>query len=1183
MADSALIRNNGVLEMTFPDTSTGGAWGSDSPSVDTDLMGSLSVSFDGQTAYVRSIFTDGMKYPYKNAGGDIVVAFVLDKSIPMRTSGVTVSAPPGLVTEGSNYTGSVTALAVTNNSTQCEYASDSKVGELIDLTGYTGILYVSSTGTGGSVLTPLEGVLDYARDPDDSDCYATGQAAVLAIPGTGGKYAILFKSDDNIPFNSANMNLKGGFDVENPLIFAAYGTGDKPVLGEGNTTHCVRMREEPNIHFKGLAFSNDGANQAIITAAHNANMDLKGVQFSDCEFFECTNGVFNGTISATSEPNALQGLTFTNCMFYNCASRNTVGTAATDSDIWREISFIDCLFHDVGQGTSLDHWLYIKAVNDLLILDCQFYTSTGAVKVDYPRSSHIEGCVTHDGEVGFYLSSNGFSGGGADLSVYRDSCIINCVNTQTTGAECMKVEACSNTMVRNNILVRSILGGNCLNFFQGSSFPSSSGDTDGLTFQDNTFYSSAVGKNCVDARVGNDGDFDRDNTSFINNIFECEGTAHVVEYDEDISTSISDGDIANETWVDNRFIGGDIYENGSTISIATFETELTGSSGNSATAVTYTDTSKTVQQYISDRAASVAAFVALIQAEMRKSSGVDEQYFAPAICDYVRSGWVVSSAGPGVGTVIPPTGPTSSGVYRKPLLVSGNISYTLGEPDYDDGDDLIAVTGNTDDYYGYGNTLRYIRAATGVRMAITADSQFSGGPDRGLMGILQMWPFPWSAVPAPSASALDPWYYARQSSGAPDTQDWMIDSQWHNNTTTSNGGGVTVAQMLSNSGLGDPSQIPMQFTWLKAANPMSFTNLFTFSAGRATTASTMFYDANNFSDSSGIYMRMHAAIVCGGGTDMNDGGGSIDLAVRVYHNEPGVGTYNFDSADTTVPSSGSTKITLNSTNGDAALQMFDSGVFQMGAASTGTSPSMLIREDGTSFDDKEVLLLNGYVQRYTDASTPEDNIGIYLTRAGAGRNPECFLYGADNGNAALLNFSGDAQTRAWMWRNYGQPNVLVYSFGHNSPDRDVTLDGADSQFQADLADLIYQDCEDVRGVNGEYPKVLIMIPWVAGSLDDTRMGEMLGIVDAVQSWGIDCDALNAYNYYGGSTFNSAFTLDGSSTHPGNESACETAYDGYWDILDEGADTLTEPSTGVQRSGTSRMLAAGLLYKKPKNR
>ena len=500
---------------------------------------------------------------------------------------------------------------------------------------------------------------------------------------------------------------------------------------------------------------------------------------------------------------------------------------------------------------------------------------------------------------------------------------------------------------------------------------------------------------------------------------------------------------------------------------------------------------------------------------------------------------------------------------RKPVLDSGNISYDTGEPVYDSGSAIGTVTDSTANFYGYGNALRFVLAASGVRMEIASDSQFSGGPDRGLMGMVDTWEYTWSAVPVSAAAALDPFYILRQSSGAPDTADYLIDSQWHNSTTTSNGGGTAVATMFSNSGLGDPSQIPGQFTWLKAANPMSFTNFFTVAAGRATTASTMFYDANNFSDDAGIYMKIHAAMICGGNTDMNDGGGSMDFANRIYHNEPGTGTYGYDADTMTLPTSGSTKVTLNSSNGDAAIQMFSSPVFEMGEASTATSPNILVRENGTSFDDLEVFLLSGFVQRYTDATTPEDNIGIYNIRSAAGRNPECFLYGADNGNASLLNFSGDAQTRAWRLRNHGQPNVLVYSWGHNSPDRDVTLEKAESQFQADLADLIYQDCQDVLGVNGELPKVLIFIPWVGGSLDQTRHDEMLGIVDAVQSWGIDCDALDGFNFYGGATFNSAFTLDGS-VHPNSEADAETAWGGFFTMLENGAAALTEPSSSRSR-------------------
>ncbi len=484
----------------------------------------------------------------------------------------------------------------------------------------------------------------------------------------------------------------------------------------------------------------------------------------------------------------------------------------------------------------------------------------------------------------------------------------------------------------------------------------------------------------------------------------------------------------------------------------------------------------------------------------------------------------------------------SAELPRLPVIVGGDVQYTeSGEPRYDTGKSLEAVTKFKGLYYGDQSVARFLVQGDDVRLAITSDSQFSGGPNRGLMGMVQSWPFTFSSLPI-STTSSDPFFIQRMN-----PTDFLLSSSWHNRLTQTNQLGVFNSRIQRDSGLNDISEIPMQYMWL--SRPLD-ANIFSGRIYKADEQQRVMYNPKNWIDEGGVFLQMHLCFVQGGETGMADETGAWSFSMRFQHFMPGSDGLSNNDEVVTSPGGPVVQVSLNDdTNSGAKLTMMSSGVFECGGNDANSwVPQWIAREFDTA-DDASVFVLPGWVQRFQSPLEPDTGFGIPLVRSAAGRNPECFLHGADNGNLVLTNHGSTAKIRNWMWRNYDRPNALMYSFGHNGPEREINNPRAASVFQGDLFDLIYQDCHDLQSLNGEMPRVLVFIPWVGANMNAQRHDEMLGVVKALNEIGIPALALSGFNRFGGEVFNEEFLLDAMNLHPGNEIAAEDAWGEVYGILE----------------------------------
>ncbi|MBL4591075.1 MAG: hypothetical protein JKY96_03860, partial [Phycisphaerales bacterium] len=476
-----------------------------------------------------------------------------------------------------------------------------------------------------------------------------------------------------------------------------------------------------------------------------------------------------------------------------------------------------------------------------------------------------------------------------------------------------------------------------------------------------------------------------------------------------------------------------------------------------------------------------------------------------------------------------------------PIFLKGDVLYADGEPVYNDGADLKVVSKFEGLYYGDQSVARFITKGQGVRMAITSDSQFSGGLNRGLMGIAQTWPFTFSSLPI-STAATDPFYIARQS-----PTDYLLSSSWHNLLTRTNVENTYNSRILRDSGINKFSEIPLQFLWV--SRPQT-PNVWSGSIFRANEQQRVMYDPKNWVSDEGVLLKMHLAFIQGGETDLSGENGSWDFSLRFQHFMPGTGELLNDDWVVASPSKGVSQVSLDKVeNGGAMLTMVSSDVLASGVNTVNSwIPQCIVRELD-SVDDADIFILPGWVERFSNLENAEPGFGISLVRTAAGRNPECFLYGADNGNSVLTNHGSNKAIREWMWNNYNRPNTLFYSFGHNGPVRDIAHPRAASVYQADLFDLIYQDCNDLLEINGEMPMVVVFLPWVGANMNDQRQSEMLGVVKALNELGIRTLGISGYNRFGGAVFNEEFQLDAMDLHPFDENAAEIVWGEVYGLID----------------------------------
>lgn len=522
-------------------------------------------------------------------------------------------------------------------------------------------------------------------------------------------------------------------------------------------------------------------------------------------------------------------------------------------------------------------------------------------------------------------------------------------------------------------------------------------------------------------------------------------------------------------------------------------------------------------------------------------------------------------------------------LVRRGVKVAGDLTYSGGNPVYDGGIDLYETV-VTENFHGDLSVAEWILAAKGVRMAVCGDSQWSGSSTRAYSAVIKTWGYTWSKLFG-SVHSSDP-VFSDISGG----QDTYQSSAWTDNTSTSTSG-KTVAQILTDEGLGDPTQIPTRWGWAHRTddgNQMWFPTL----RDVANPDPGYFSDPGNFDPVGGVHIRMKIAFLIGGASNAPD---NVRIKMEGY-NENTTQFSFYKPIASLAAIAGSTKVSLSAANNNAELIMVSSDIVESFPSQSNIRPRCALYKDSESFAGKALFMLGALIERYeADGITPEDNISMCLIRSAPAMNPSTWIHGATINNAPnRITYGGDRSTRAWMWENFADPNLFVYPFGHNSPIRSGSGFKARSPYQADLFDLIDQDVSDYKDKHGEYPRVLIVCPWAGGNMSETRHSRMMGVVDALNEHGIPTLGISQFNYWGGSSFdgtvppvnptdwkdplNTSFNTNnlGAGLHPDTQNDSRIAHYSIKVILEQAAaearaNATTTRSRGRDRSRATRVL------------
>lgn len=494
---------------------------------------------------------------------------------------------------------------------------------------------------------------------------------------------------------------------------------------------------------------------------------------------------------------------------------------------------------------------------------------------------------------------------------------------------------------------------------------------------------------------------------------------------------------------------------------------------------------------------------------------------------------------------------------RIPLVTSGNLSHTAGIPAYNSGSDL--VKGYSDGFY-YGETAGNVDIFRYGTVMVFSDSQGSGGSSRLLGAMARTFPITWRGMMVQASGA--PFYITRSS-----PTQYYFSGQWHRSDTTLLGAGggsndlANLGAMWTDNGFTDIDEWMMPFVMINEDSQASDAVMSIAPIDGDDQAEVM-YNPETWMSADGVNTIVHMPVLHGGSTSV---GAADDFTITTsFWNANSTPAIDSESINITLPSSGTAMHTFGSGNGSALLSMMDSEVFESGPSGSSWRPNTAFESNGDDVSGASIIAGHPWIEIYNDAGTAPitDGFCLPLIVHGSGRNPEMLIPGADNGNAVLLNFGGTPAGRWWMYTNYGDPDTLFYSYGHNSVTRDITAEQgkAESAFQADLFDLIYQHCYDHQQLYGRYPRIRIIIPWGAGSyMDQDRHDEMIGVVDALIAVGIrNTGAIDLFNYWGGESFvdseapddwreATVFALDGA-VHPKDTKNARAAWYAMWKIF-----------------------------------
>jgi len=483
----------------------------------------------------------------------------------------------------------------------------------------------------------------------------------------------------------------------------------------------------------------------------------------------------------------------------------------------------------------------------------------------------------------------------------------------------------------------------------------------------------------------------------------------------------------------------------------------------------------------------------------------------------------------GIGCTSPKNFEIATAVPVKvPVLNSdGNITF--------DGDGNVVLSGITD----LRRETAFIQTAiskagalawsegTSVAVKVSGDSQTGGSEDRLLGAAHKVWPriFVCEAVVA-GQGGLN-W------SANSDTAAEYRSAQWSDKSETLSAGLDTIEDTYTDNGITDvQTQIPapFQFQRVDAAATRIGTVLFN-------NQWTGWYDDENWENATGPRLRFKYLIF--------EEGVNMPSAVRIrtLHTNSTPTNTNTYTSDLTLASQ-PTRIDIG---GGKHLVGLVSAITQnySGGAASSTWPNFLLYSSTSgNLNDAETYLFPGLCELVDAGGDRIPGFGFTQAMTASGRNPEVWL---GNSEGHVTGISADrtqhGSTRAIrqaMTAFYGTPTHILFSWGHNNPTisyKGTGAEGANSAFQRDHFNLIYQEAMDEFDRVGSYPTFPVVIPWATTNMDAERREEIIGNINALNRIGIPAYPVDLYTEHAGDTSN----YNGDGVHPNDAAAAQALW------------------------------------------
>jgi hypothetical protein len=475
------------------------------------------------------------KYPFGDlANNQYKCRFRLSRRI-VKGETVTITLPAALFTDGSITSPAVTSAGVTNESYW--YTAGSGIDAQIDNT-YK-LLYVDpSTGndTNAALVNSGDGyyttddteIAGGIRAPSGITPYATLDAAGATV-GTNEKVVVLFRNgqtfDGSVHRIAGTSNYMIGFRsgpaVATPWIYTGYGAGARPIL-QGGATNGTRVYS--GIHSIGNQVI-DGLDIQVGSGTDALRFAFGGTSgtFGNIGFVRCKieKGVFVPSTAGTGA-RVWERVGFID----NEIDNMNTASGFEGSDDWddfgfREWSWIDNDFRNVGDASGLEHPLYLKAFGDVAVCGNIFDNCNGVpVKVDSCWGIEISGNVSVNGGAICNIESNGdtdagiptdrsrvvinteypvspFAGGAHSRWCYVGKNVVT--DVPDGGVQCSivsKLGTCYDVTVEDNVLVNSSTGTPTIGVLLARNGGSSDGgytcDSQNVKVQNNTTIVTAT-------------------------------------------------------------------------------------------------------------------------------------------------------------------------------------------------------------------------------------------------------------------------------------------------------------------------------------------------------------------------------------------------------------------------------------------------------------------------------------------------------------------------------------------------------------------------------------------------------------------------------------------------------------------------------------------------------------------